>query len=150
MMRNSIRSLTVLTLLLAASVLPACSGAPTLTTPVSVPTVPAAASPTAAPTVVPDVVLTGKEGTTPVAMKVGQVLSVQLSNRKWSQPAVDTSVLQLLPGGAVNVEGNYRWDYKAIAPGTTTLTSDGACLPNPNGPACMSIIVYKVTITVTQ
>ena len=54
--------------------------------------------------------------------------------------------------------GNARVDRQETGSGNSlgdlspkaTLTSDGACLSTPGVPSCMSIEVYKVTITVTQ
>jgi hypothetical protein len=136
-------------LLLAAG----CSGAPNVGVTTPIPDLPTSLPP--APTTAggdaatPAQVLTNTDSGKTVNLKVGQVLSVQLRDRRWSPPSVNADVLQPQVLNVTVPEGVTRWDYKAVAAGTSTFTTEGSCLSNPGGPNCLSIIVYKLTITVT-
>ncbi|MGI8589142.1 MAG: hypothetical protein ACR2M0_15870 [Chloroflexia bacterium] len=118
--------------------------------------------PTARPTVgeataVPTIAAAGNQLITnandgqTITMKVGETLLVELRDRKWSTPVVDTSILAVAPLNIMVPVGATAWKYKAIAPGRTSLTTEGSCLPSTNGgPRCLSIQLYKVTIIVTK
>ncbi|HMA37703.1 MAG TPA: hypothetical protein VKY74_24835 [Chloroflexia bacterium] len=122
---------------------------PTVTPPAAPPPAPRQTTPTPGAANGDQVLLTNHDSNHTVTLKVGQVLSLQLRDRQWSAPVVDQTLLQVVPLNVMLPQGLSRWDYRAIAPGQTTLTTEGACPPNPNGPTCMSILLYKVTIVVT-
>jgi len=83
-----------------------------------------------------------------VTLHVGQAFQVRLRDRSWSLPVVNGAILQIAPLNEMLVRGLTGWNYRAIAPGQTTLTTMGSCLPAPSGISCASIIRYQVTITV--
>jgi len=160
-----------LLLLLVALAATACGGSadpgtpagPLPTSPPGVTTVPAAptatavampppgSTATAAPTGEPPtpVLVLGPAAGQQVTLQVGQELQVRLKDRQWSQPVVDPTVLVVAPLNVLLPQGVFGWNYRALAPGQTTLTSQGACAPaGSGGVGCLSIIVYKITITV--
>ena len=97
-----------------------------------------------------DQVITDTNTGQTITLKVGQMLLVELHDRKWSTPVVDTKILALAPLNIAVPQGATAWKYKAIAAGKTNLTTEGACLPSPSGGAtCLSILLYKVMIIVT-
>ncbi len=113
-------------------------------------TAPAEASTTASPTVEGGaLVISSTDSEKTFTVQVGQTVSVRLGgSRRWSTPVVNTGILQPLPppmGPAAGI-----WNYRAAAPGQTTLISEGACLPNPGGPTCLSLVLFRVTIIVTS
>lgn len=147
-------------LLTLAGALAACSGAPNLGALTPVPDLPtvlpvppgAAATPTTAAagnTAPAPLLLTQGDSGKTLTMKVGQMLQLRLRDRRWSGPVVDQKILAIAPMNEMLMQGTYGWNYRAVAPGQTTLTTEGACIPGPSGIACMSIELYKVTITVT-
>ena len=154
----------------AASPTAALPTAPPTATPATVPateppTVPTTAPPTvpttAPPTAIPATaspsgtpalarVITNADGGGQFTFAVGQTFSLQLSARRWSQPVVDPQILRALPVPTPAAPAASRWDYQAVAPGRTDLTTEGACPPAPpGGVTCMSIELYKITIIVT-
>jgi hypothetical protein len=95
-------------------------------------------------------VITNADGGGQFTFAVGQKFSLQLSARRWSQPVVDPRIVRALPVPTPAAPDVNRWDYQAVAPGRTDLTTEGACLPAlPGGVTCMSIELYKITIIVT-
>jgi hypothetical protein len=94
-------------------------------------------------------VITNADGGGQFTFAVGQTFSLQLSARRWSQPVVDPRIVRALPVPTPAAPDVNRWDYQAVAPGRTDLTTEGACLPAPSGVTCMSIELYKITIIVT-
>jgi hypothetical protein len=106
-------------------------------------------APTAPPPAgVADYVLTNKDNNSSVTLKVGDTLLVELRDRQWSTPKVDSSILGIAPLNIAVPQGVQAWKYKALAPGQTDLTSRGQCPPNPGGITCTSVLIYKVTVTV--
>jgi hypothetical protein len=86
-----------------------------------------------------------------ITLKVGSTLLVELHERKWSMPVVDAKILVVAPLNIAVPQGASAWKYKAVAPGQTTLTTDGACEAYPTGGVtCASIVVYKVSVVVTN
>ena len=135
--------LLLLGALVLAATLTACIGAPALP-PASSPGLP-----TDTPGAATHTLTTADSGTTQT-LHIGETLVLELSaDRRWAEPTVDTTILQVQPGPTPAAGAPARWTYKAAATGQTMLTSQGACLPNPGGPTCASIILYTVTITVT-
>ena len=97
-----------------------------------------------------DQVITDINAGQTITLKVGQMLLVELHDRKWSTPLVDTKILAVAPLNIAVPQGATAWKYKAITAGMTNLTTQGACLPGTNGgPTCLSILQYKVMIIVT-
>ncbi len=92
--------------------------------------------------------LTNDNNNSSITLHVGDTLLLELRDRQWSTPKLDNAILGVAPLNITVPQGVTAWKYNALTPGQTELTSDGACLPNPGGPSCMSILVYKVTITV--
>jgi hypothetical protein len=131
--------------------------APATASPVASPTaVPATAPPTTILTTEPSTatpslarVITNADGGGQFTFAVGQTFALQLSARRWSQPVVDPQILRALSVPTPTAPDVHRWDYQAVAPGRTDLTTEGACLPAPSGVTCMSIELYKITIIVT-
>ncbi len=132
------------------------------TPPIAAPTVPPTAAPaTELPPTIPATgppigtpalarVITNADGGGQFTFAVGQKFSLQLSARRWSQPVVDPRMVRALPVPTPAAPDVNRWDYQAVAPGRTDLTTEGACLPAlPGGVTCMSIELYKITIIVT-
>jgi hypothetical protein len=95
-----------------------------------------------------DHLLTNENNSGSITLKVGETLLVELSGRQWSTPQVDPSILGVAPLNIMVPQGVTAWKYKALAPGQTEFTSQGSCLPNSQGGTCMSILLYKVIITV--
>jgi hypothetical protein len=95
-----------------------------------------------------DHLLTNKDNNSSITIKVGDTLLVELRDRQWSTPKVDTSILGISPLNIMVPQGVQAWKYKALAPGKTDLTSQGQCPPNPGGVSCTSVLLYKVTVTV--
>lgn len=137
-------------------ILAACTGSPDLPTGTpggAAPPVGGAPTPLPAGTLAPGAagkppMISNADSGKQLTLQVGQTLAVQLNDRLWADPAVDPKVLELQPSDVPITQGVYYWLYKALAPGTTELTSQGACIPNNTGIQCNSIILYKVTITV--
>jgi hypothetical protein len=89
-------------------------------------------------------VITNADGGGQFTFAVGQTFSLQLGARRWSQPVGDAQILRALPVPTPAAPDVYRWDYQAVAPGRTDLTTEGVCLPAPpGGVSCMSIELYK-------
>jgi hypothetical protein len=111
------------------------------------PAAPATVPPTGTPALAR--VITNADGGGQFTFAVGQTFSLQLSARRWSQPVADPQILRALPVPTPAAPDVYRWDYQAVAPGGTDLTTEGACLPAPSGVTCMSIELYRITVVVT-
>jgi hypothetical protein len=123
----------------------AATTAPTTAPPTAIP---ATLSPAGTPALAR--VITNAGGGGEFSFAVGQTFSLQLGARRWSQPVVDPRISRALPAPRPATPDVYRWDYLAVAPGRTDLTTEGACLPAPpGGVTCMSIELYKITIIVT-
>ena len=103
---------------------------------------------TTPPAAISDHVLTNKDNNSSITLKVGDTLLVELSDRQWSTPKVDSSILAVAPLNIMVPQGAQAWKYNALAPGQTDLTSEGQCPPNPGGVSCNSVLLYKVTVTV--
>ena len=101
------------------------TAAPATTLPTAAPTtVSATAPPTSTPALAR--VITNADGGGQFTFAVGQTFSLQLSARRWSQPVVDPRILRALPVPTPAAPDVYRWDYQALAPGRTDLTTQGA------------------------
>jgi hypothetical protein len=98
-----------------------------------------------------DLVITDENNGQTITLKVGQTLLVELHDRNWSKPVVDTKILAVAPLNISVPQGATAWKYKAIMAGKTNFSSEGACPTSTGGgPKCLSILVYKVMINVTN